>query len=283
MRKGLHGLINEATEEVSSRDASRIVLGHTDDDQEVAVRIGRYGAYVQLGDTDRRASVPDQVPPDELTVEAALKLIEEAAKGGRLLGDDPETGLPIHVKSGRYGPYVQLGENGNGKAKPKMASLWPDMVPEEIDLEDALLLLSYPHELGVHPDNGEPVIATFGRYGPYVKCGNENRSLADYDALRNVTLDVAVEALKQPKGRGRRAGASVIADLGKHPASGDAIQVKTGRYGPYVTDGTVNATVPKGTDPESVTLERAVELLTAREEKLRAQGKNPRAKKKKRR
>jgi DNA topoisomerase-1 len=283
MRKGLHGLVSEATEEVSSREASRIVLGATDDGQEVAVRIGRYGAYVQIGDTDRRASVPDQVPPDELTVEAALTLIEQASSGGRHLGDDPETGLPIHVKSGRYGPYVQLGENGNGKAKPKMASLWPDMVPEEIDLEDALMLLSYPHELGVHPDNGEPVIATFGRYGPYVKCGDENRSLANYDALRKVTLEAALEALKQPKARGRRASASVIADLGKHPSSGDAIQVKTGRYGPYVTDGTVNATVPKGTDPESVTLERAVELLIAREEKLRSQGKDPRAKKKRRR
>jgi DNA topoisomerase-1 len=284
MRKGLHGLINEATEDVAPRDASRIVIGTTADDEEIAVRIGRYGAYVQIGDSDRRASVPDQVPPDEMDTEAALALIEQAASGGRLLGDHPETGLAVHVKSGRYGPYVQLGENGgNGTKKPKMASLWPDMDPEQVTLDDACLLLSYPHDLGAHPETGDPVIATFGRYGPYVKCGTENRSLGSYDALRNITLDAAIEALKQPKGRGRRSGSSVIAELGKHPTTGDGIQVKTGRYGPYVTDGTVNATVPKGTDPESVTLERAVELLTAREEKLRSQGKDPRAKKKRRR
>ncbi len=281
MREGLHKLITEAADGVTPREASGIVLGTTEDNEEIAVRIGRYGAYVQLGDTDQRASVPDQLPPDELTPEAALKLLDEAASGGRLLGNDPETGLPIHLKNGRYGPYIQIGENGgSGTEKPKMASLWPSMDPESVALEEALKLLSYPLELGAHPDSGDPVIATFGRYGPYVKCGTENRSLPDYDALDGITLDKAVEVLRQPKGGGRRAGASVIADLGKHPSSGDAIQVKTGRYGPYVTDGTVNATVPKGTDPATVTLEKGLELLAAREDKLRSQGKDPRAKKK---
>jgi len=281
MREGLHGLINEAAEELAPREASRIVIGTTNDDEEVAVRIGRYGAYVQIGDSDRRAPVPDQMPPDELTVEAAQRLIDES--GGRLLGDDPSTGLPVSLKTGRYGPYVQLGENGgDAKTKPKMASLWPAMDPETVTLEDACRLLSYPHELGPHPESGDPVIATYGRYGPYVKFGDTNRSLSDFEALQDITLERAVEVLKQPKGGGRRGGASVIADLGKHPSSGDAVQVKTGRYGPYATDGTVNATIPKGTDPESLTLERAVELLAAREEKLRSQGKDPRAKKKRR-
>ena len=280
MREGLHRLISEAAEAVTPREASRLVIGATGDGEEIAIRIGRYGAYVQLGDTDRRASVPDRLPPDELTPEAALKLLDEAASGGRLLGSDPGTGLPINLKSGRYGPYVQLGENGGaGAEKPQMASLWPAMDPEAVTLEDAVKLLSYPRELGPHPESGEPVVATFGRYGPYVKCGTDNRSLPDFDALDGITLDRAIEVLSQPKGGGRRTGASVIADLGKHPSSGDAIQVKTGRYGPYVTDGTVNATVPKDTDPASVTLERALELLAAREDKLRSQGKDPRAKK----
>ena len=284
MSEGLHGLINEAGEEVAARDASRVIIGTDSSGEEVAVRIGRYGPYVQIGDTDRRASVPDQMPPDELTVDAALKLIEDAASGGRVLGDDPATGLPINLKSGRYGPYVQLGENGGtSKEKPRMASLWPGMDPETLALADALKLLSYPRELGPHPESGEPIVAAVGRYGPYVTCAGENRSIKDHETLENLTVEGAVEILNQPKGRGRQAGASVIADLGKHPTSGDTIQVKTGRYGPYVTDGTVNATVPKGTEPESVTLDRAVELLVAREEKLRSQGKDPRAKKKKKR
>jgi DNA topoisomerase-1 len=280
MKEGLRSLISEAASAVTPREASRLVIGTGPDGEEIAVRIGRYGAYVQLGETDRRASVPDRTPPDELSLEAALRLLEEAASGGRMLGSDPSTGLPIMLKSGRYGPYLQLGENGAGSDKPKMASLWPSMDPESVTLDDATKLLSYPRELGPHPDSGDPVIATFGRYGPYVTCGSENRSLADYDALEAITLEQAVEVLRQPKRSGRRATASVIADLGTHPDSGDAIQVKTGRYGPYVTDGTVNATVPKGTDPASVTLERAVELLRAREDKLRSQGKDPRAKKK---
>jgi DNA topoisomerase-1 len=280
MHEGLHALIREAAESVAPRDASRILIGTNEDGEDVAVRVGRYGAYVQAGDSDRRASVPDQLPPDELSLSKAIELIEQAEAGGTSLGDDPETGLPVFAKEGRYGPYVQLGENGgSGTDKPRMASLWPSMSLDTLELEDALLLLSFPKEIGRHPDSGEPIIATYGRYGPYLKMGGENRSLKDFDGLVNISCEEAVELFSKPKGGGRSRSASVIADLGEHPNTGDPIQVKTGRYGPYVTDGTVNATVPKGTDPESVTLERAVELLTAREEKLRAQGKDPRAKK----
>jgi DNA topoisomerase-1 len=280
MNEGLRALITEAAESVAPREASRILIGTTEDGEELAVRIGRYGAYIQAGDSDRRASVPDQLPPDELSLAKAVELIAQAEAGGTSLGDDPETGLPVFAKEGRYGPYVQLGENGGtGTEKPRMASLWPSMSLDTIDLDDALLLLSFPKEIGRHPETGEPIIATYGRYGPYLKMGAENRSLKDHDALVSVSCDEAVELFKQPKGAGRSRGSSVIAELGSHPGTGDPIQVKTGRYGPYVTDGTVNATVPKGTDPESVTFERAVELLAAREEKLRAQGKDPRAKK----
>ncbi len=277
MSEGLHRLISDANETVDPREASRIVLGTTDGGEEVAVRIGRWGAYVQIGDSDRRASVPEHMPPDELTVAAALELIERGAGGGRLLGTDPATGQPVLLKHGRFGHYVQLGENG-GDEKPKMASLWPSMSPETLALDDALMLLSFPREVGLHPESGKPIVAANGRYGPYISCDGDNRTLPDYDLLATITVDGAFELLKQPKSRGRRAGAaSVLAELGTHPVSGATITVRTGRYGPYVSDGTVHATVPKKTDPAAVTLEAAVDLLDTREDKLRSQGKDPRS------
>jgi DNA topoisomerase-1 len=278
MREGLHALIAEAAESVAPQEASRLVIGTTEAGEEVAVRIGRFGTFVQLGDTERRATVPDQLPPDELTVERAVELIGRKEAAGEPIGHHPESGEPVYLKEGRYGHYVQLGENG--EKKPKMASLWPAMTPDTLTFEDALLLLSFPRLLGHHPETGAEVLATYGRYGPYLKMGDDNRSLSDYDNLNAITLEEAVELFKQPKSRQRRTSASVLAELGDHPETGLAIQVKTGRYGPYVTDGTVNATVPKKTDPATVTLERAVELLAAREDKLRAQGKDPRAPKK---
>ncbi len=185
----------------------------------------------------------------------------------------------MYVKSGRFGPYVQLGEREDGGDKPKMASLWKSMEPETVTLEQAVVLLSFPREVGSHPETGEIITVQDGRYGPYVKMGTETRSLESQEQLATITLDEAVAKLKEPK-RGRGSGAaSVIADLGTHPENGEKIQVKNGRFGPYVTDGTVNATVPKGSDPEKVDLEQAVELLARREEKLRSQGKDPRAKK----
>jgi DNA topoisomerase-1 len=279
MSEGLHRLIDDANETVDPREASRIMeLGPTADGRRVVVRIGRWGAYVQIVDSDRRASVPEHMPPDELTLEKALELIDTA--GGRYLGDDPDSGLPVYLKHGRFGHYVQLGENG-GDEKPKMASLWPSMSPETVTLEDALMLLSFPREIGAHPETGKPITAAAGRYGPYIGCDGDNRTLPDYDSLLTITVDGAVELLKQPKSRGRRAASSAaLAELGPHPSSGATITVRTGRYGPYVSDGTVHATVPKKMDPASVTLETAVELLAAREDKLRSQGKDPRAPKK---
>jgi DNA topoisomerase-1 len=280
MSEGLHRLISDAIEAVAPRDASRIVLGSTDDGEEVAVRIGRWGAYVQIGDSDRRASVPEHMPPDELTLEKALELIDSTAGGGRLLGTDTATGQQVLLKHGRYGHYVQLGENGS-EEKPKMASLWPSMTPETVTLEDALMLLSFPREIGLHPESGKPILAAAGRYGPYISCDGDNRTLPDYESLATITVDGAVELLKQPESRGRRAGSSsVLAELGPHPVSGATITFRTGRYGPYVSDGTVHATVPKKTDPAAVTLETAVDLLAAREDTLRSQGKDPRAPKK---
>ena len=163
-----------------------------------------------------------------------------------------------------------------------MASLWPSMSVDTLSHEDAVMLLSFPREVGAHPETGETITSQVGRYGPYLSMGKENRSLPDHDSLLTVTVDEAVELFKQPKGGRRRSAAAVIKELGEHPETKESIEVKTGRYGPYVTDGTVNATVPKGTDPESLTMDQAVELLAKREERMRAQGKDPRAKKKKR-
>jgi DNA topoisomerase-1 len=256
-----------------------MVLGTTGGGEEVVVRIGRFGTFVQVGETDQRASVPDDMPPDELSLDVALQLIERKAAEGEPIGSEPDTGEPVFLKAGRYGHYIQLGENG-GEGKPKMASLWPSMSPDTLRLEDALLLLSFPRSLGNHPETGVEILATYGRYGPYIKMGDDNRSLTDFDNLMAITLEEAVVLFSKPKTGGRQTSSSVLAELGPHPSNGDQVQVKTGRYGPYVTDGTVNATIPKGTDPEQVDLKRAVELLDAREEKTRSQGKDPRAPKK---
>jgi len=210
-----------------------------------------------------------------------LEMVAKAAEGDKVLGNDPASAKPSYLKNGRCGPYVQLGDREDGADKPRMASLWKSMDPETVTLEDAVMLLSFPREVGVHPETGEIITVQDGRYGPYVKMGTQTRSIESQEQLATITLDEAVAKLKEPK-RGRQLGAtSTIGDLGAHPESGETIQVKNGRFGPYVTDGTVNATVPKGTDPEKVDLQQAVELLARREEKLRSQGKDPRAKKSK--
>ena len=285
---GLKDLVEKGTERIDPREVSSVTLGNGPDGEPLIVRVGRYGAYVQRGAEGERANVPEDLPPDELTIEHALELLHQAAQGDRVLGQDPATGKPIYIKTGRFGPYVQLGdpeltEKGVVKrgGKPKMASLWPGMAMETINLDDALLLLSFPREVGVHPEKGETITAQDGRFGPYLKMGNETRSLGDHEKLRTTTLAEAVELFNQPKrGRGRSAQPAALKELGTHPQSGGKVEVRSGRYGDYVTDGVVNATIPKGTDPQTVTLERALELIAAREAKMRDQGKDPRAPKK---
>jgi len=275
--KGLKTLISDSGEAIDARAISGTLLGHTESGEEIAVRVGRYGAYVQIGDSDQRASVPDDIPPDELDPARALEFIDDAAKGDKVLGIDSETSKPVYLKTGRFGPYVQLGDpelNDKGKVKrgtkPKMASLWPTMSIETITLDEALLLLSFPRDVGAHPDTGTVITAQDGRFGPYIKMGDDSRSLPDHETLSTLTLEEAVEIFSQPKkSRGAR-GAAALASLGDHPQTGKKIEVKKGRYGPYVTDGEINASVPKGRDPAAVTLDEAVELLAAREEKLRS-------------
>jgi DNA topoisomerase-1 len=280
---GLKALIGSGWEAIDARAVCSVELGKTESGERVFARVGRYGPYVQVEDSDQRATIPEDIPPDELTVARASELLAQAALGDRVLGAHPEEGKPVYIKTGRFGPYVQLGdpeltEKGKIKrgSKPKMASLWPGMSMETITLDDALMLLSFPREVGAHPESGEVITAQDGKFGPYLRMGSESRSLENHEKLSSVTLTEAVEIFKQPKGR-RKAVSAVIAELGEHPESGDTIQVKNGRFGPYVTDGVVNATIPKGHDPAKISLEKGLELLAAREQKMRDQGKDPRA------
>jgi DNA topoisomerase-1 len=235
----------------------------------VEVRIGRNGPYLMRGVNGNAttAPIPDAVAPADLTLEKALALINAKAEGPRKLGTDPKSGLIVYAMTGRFGAYVQLGETPEDKkaAKPRRASLEKGMDVETVTLEDALRLLAFPRELGAHPETGKPILANKGKYGPYVQHDSEFRSIKGEDDVYTITLTRALELLAEPKQPRSRGAASkiVLKDLGKSP-DGASVQVLEGRYGPYVTDGTSNATVPKGDAPESVTMEQALALLAAR-------------------
>jgi len=238
------------------------------------VRVGRFGPFVQRGEggPGNTATLPRHLPPADLTVEKALALIKTKAEGPKSLGADPATGQQVYVQHGRFGHYVQLGENpprvkGKAAEKPKRASLPGGVSASAVTLDEALRLLSLPRELGAHPEDGEIVVAAIGRFGPYVKHGDEFRSLEDTDDVYTVSIERALELLKAPKkSRRRTATKTVLRSLGAHPQTGGEVKLMEGRYGPYVTDGQVNASVPKGSDPASLTLESAVALLKARAE-----------------
>jgi DNA topoisomerase-1 len=233
--------------------------------EEIYVRVGRYGPFLEQG--DRRASLPENMPPDELTVEAALTMLEKAARGDEPLGVCPDTHKPVFLKVGRFGPYVQRGTPEDDE-KPQNASLLRGMDPEQVDLQLALKLLSLPRTLGNHPQDGEAVVAYNGRYGPYVKWGNETRSLPDPLSPLDVTLQQALDLLAQPKTR-RAAGRpkEPLKVFDPSPVTNEAVRLLEGRYGPYVTDGKTNASLPHGTTPGEVSFEYALELLEARAQK----------------
>ncbi len=238
-----------------------IPLGLAPDGLAVSVRSGRYGPYLVHGED--RVSIPEATEPDSLTVENALALLA-APSNDRELGVDEATGLPILLKAGRYGPYVQVGEMTDPKEKPKTASLFSTMQPETLTLEDALKLLSLPRLVGNHPDDQEPILAQNGRYGPYLTWGKETRSLESEDEIFTVDQAAALKLLAQPKQRGRRAAAGPLKDLGEDPVTKRTVVVRSGRFGLYVTDGETNATLRLGDTPETITLDRACELLAER-------------------
>jgi DNA topoisomerase-1 len=270
--EGLKDLVHHRLGEIDAREVNSIPIGTApaDDGEEAAlivVRVGRYGPYVQKGPDgagSERASVPEDLPPDELTVDKAMSLLQKQSDE-RLLGQDPTTGEPILVRAGRYGPYVTTQPLDGGEART--SSLFKTMAIETVSLDDALRLLSLPRLLGTDPANGEEVTAQNGRYGPYVRRGTESRSLESEEQLFSVTLDAALALLAQPKARGRRAAAAPLRELGNDPASGAPVTVKEGRFGPYVTDGETNASLRKGDSVEEITIDRAAELLAERRAK----------------
>ncbi len=258
-RRGLEHMTHEQ-HDFDFAAINSIELGIADDGLPVSVRSGRYGPYLVHGED--RVSIPEATEPDSLSVGHALKLLA-APSNDRQLGVDAD-GQPIYLKAGRYGPYVQVGEVSDPKDKPKTASLFSTMSPDAVTLEDALKLLSLPRVVGAHPDDGEPVLAQNGRYGPYLTWGKETRSLESEDLIFNVQLPAALALLAEPKQRGRRAAAGPLKDLGEDPVTKRIVVVRSGRFGLYVTDGEVNATLRLGDTPETLTLDRACELLAER-------------------
>ena len=232
--------------------------------ERVVVKMGQYGPYLQHG--ERTASVPDDMPPDELDLAKALELLDKPSDD-RDLGKDPETGLSVLLRTGRYGTYVQLGEVEKGsKEKPKTASILSSMDPATLTLADGLKMLALPREVGTAPD-GEVIQATNGRYGPYLTKGKDNRSLETEDQIFTVTVAEALALFAQPKRGRRQKAAPPLRELGNDPVSEKLIVLKEGRWGPYVTDGETNASLRKSDDPKTITPERAQELLLLRREK----------------
>ncbi|MEX2168060.1 MAG: type I DNA topoisomerase [Pirellulales bacterium] len=262
-KPGLKKQLEHKVDEIDARGVSRILIGKAPDGQEVFVRVGRYSPFVELG--ERTASLPEDLPPDEVTLAKALELLEQAAQGDEPLGTCPETGKPVYLKVGRFGPYVQRG-TPEDEEKPQNASLLKGMTPENVDLETALKLLTLPRTLGSHPQNGEPIVAHNGRFGPYVKWGEETRSLPGGVSPIEVTLNEAIALLAQPKARGRQGAAKKepLKVFDNSPVTGNPVQLLDGRYGPYVSDGVTNASLPKGEPPDELTLNAALNLLATR-------------------
>ena len=262
--EGLKELVSDLSE-IDARDVSSFPLAGTD----IVVRVGRYGPYLERD--GQRVNVPEGTAPDELTPEFAAELLSRPS-GDKILGTDPDSGKTIVAKAGRFGPYVTEvveEDDGNGSAKtaakPRTASLLKSMDLDSVTLDDALRLLTLPRTLGEL--DGEPVTVQNGRYGPYVKRGAESRSLESEDQMFTLTMEEAQALLAQPKPRGRAARAAAappLKELGQDSASGKPIVLREGRFGPYVTDGETNASLRKSDAVESITPQRAIELLAER-------------------
>ncbi|MEV5647623.1 type I DNA topoisomerase [Nocardia sp. NPDC052254] len=284
---GLKRMVGEQLDDIDAREVNSIKMFADDEGRDIVVRVGRFGPYLERmvrnpddpdGDPiSQRANLPDDLPPDELTPEIAEKLFATPQEG-RELGVDPESGHRIVAKEGRFGPYVTEilpepeadpdAKKGAKKAagpKPRTGSLLKSMDLASITLDDALKLLSLPRVVGKDPESGDEITAQNGRYGPYLKKGTDSRSLTTEDQIFTVTLDEALKIYAEPKRRGRQAAsAAPLRELGKDSATDKPMVIKDGRFGPYVTDGETNASLRKGDEVESITDERASELLADR-------------------
>jgi DNA topoisomerase-1 len=291
---GLKKLVGSSVEAIDAREINSIPLFSDHDGHTVMVRVGRYGPYLEreVNGNSQRANLPDEMPPDELTLEIAEKLFATPQEG-RVLGTDPVSGHEIVAKEGRFGPYVTeilpepdpLPEGATAaqkkaakakQPKPRTGSLFKSMSIDSITLEDALKLLSLPRVVGKDPESGEEITAQNGRYGPYLKKGTDSRSLTTEEQLFEITLEEALKIYAEPKQRGRQATAKPpLKELGPDPVSGKPMVVKDGRFGAYVTDGEFNATLRKGDSIEELTTERAAELIAEKRAKGPAPKKAP--------
>ncbi len=258
--------------EIDARDNSTFAVG--DPGLGINLRVGKFGPYLER-ETEgelQRANVPMDLAPDELTVEKAEELFA-VPSGERELGEHPEWGVSIVAKSGRYGAYVTevLPEGSPKTLKPRTASLFASMNLDTVTLDDALRLLSLPRVVGVDPSDEQEITVQNGRYGPYLKKGTDSRTIASEDLIFAITLDEALAIYAQPKQRGRRAAAPPMRDLGIDPSTSKPVVIKEGRFGPYITDGETNATVPSSADPMTLSVDRAFDLLAAK----RAAGPTP--------
>lgn len=234
----------------------------------ITLRTGKYGPYLEIGSGEERriVNIPIGLTPDQLTTEKAVELANAPEIKDRVLGPDPDTGFDIVVKNGRYGPYVAIMDEG--APKPKTASLFKSMSPETVSYEEAVKLLALPREVGIDPETQTMITAQNGKFGPYLKRGADSRSLEREEQILEITLDEALEIYKQPKTRGRRTAATPLKEFGEDPASKLNVVAKTGQFGPYVSDGVINATIPKEETIEELSPDRAFELLAIRREKL---------------
>ncbi len=274
---GLKRLVEENLDHIDAAEINTFPLGNDPDGNAVVAKPGKYGPYVKRGEDT--ASVPDDLAPDELTVRKAIELLNAPKM------DDPIgelDGLPVFAKNGRYGPYVQWGDHDNpppGMDKPKMSSLFQTMVFESITMDDAEKLLQLPRHLGDDPDDGIPIFANNGRYGPYVMKEKDYRNIDSEDRLLEITLDEALKIFSEPKvyKRGGRnlAAKGPLKEFGVDPVSEKNVTAKDGRFGVYVTDGETNASLGKGDRLEEISPERAYELLAIRREAIIAKGGTP--------
>ena len=271
---GLKRLVEENLDEIDAAEINTFPLGPDTDGNLIVVKPGKYGPYVKRGEDT--ASVPDDLAPDELTVEKAIELLA-APKSDEPIGE--LDGYPVYAKNGRYGPYVQWGDHDNpppGFEKPKMSSLFKTMVLERITMDEAEALLQLPRLLGEDPADGVPIYANNGRYGPYVQKEKDYRNIDSEDQLLQITLDEALQIFSQPKvykrGGGNMAAKGPLREFGTDPVSERPVVAKDGKFGVYVTDGETNASLGKGDRLEEMAPERAYELLAIRREAIIAKG-----------
>jgi DNA topoisomerase-1 len=260
--EGLKAKVDEQEDVIDPQEARHLDLP-LEGLNGIKVFVGRYGPYIkqEKNGEDLTTSIPDSWKPSDITVEKLEELMKAEEEGPKSIGDHPDSGEPIFILNGRYGPYVQVGEVTDDNKKPQRASLLKGMKPEDVDLELSLRLLELPRPLGDHPDTGKVIKAGVGRYGPFVVHDGTFASLKRKDHVLDVKLDRAVELLEQKKKK-KSGGRSVIKDLGEHPEDGKKVRVLDGRYGPYIKYGKTNISLPDDFDPEDVSMEIAIQLIT---------------------